>query len=153
MSTKQIAIGCDHRGLELKEKVKNILTTNSYTCKDVGCFTEESVDYPDIAELVCDSIINGESDRGILICSTGAGMSIAANKVNGIRAVLCFDSFLALRARQHNDANVLCLASSVNPDSLQDIVISFLTGTFEGDRHLRRVDKIKAIESRNRQSC
>ena len=149
MSTKQIAIGCDHRGLELKEKVKNILTTNSYAYKDFGCFTEESVDYPEIAELGCDSIINGDSDRGILICSTGAGMSIAANKVNGIRAVLCFGRCLALRERQHKNANVLCLASTVNPDSLQDIVISFLAGNFEGDRHLRRIDKIKAIESRN----
>ena len=151
MSTKQIAIGCDHRGLELKEKVKNILTTISYTCKDVGCFTEESVDYPDIAELVCDSIINGESDRGLLICSTGAGMSIAANKVNGIRAVLCFDSFLALRARQHNDANVLCLASSVN-------LIHFRILSLFPHRHLQETgiyaaSKNKAIESRNRQSC
>ncbi len=153
MTTRHIAIGCDHRGLELKEKVKDILCSKGYSYKDFGCYTEESVDYPDIAELVCKSINNGESDSGILICSTGAGMSIAANKVNGIRAVLCFDSFLALRARQHNNANVLCLASSVNHDSIQDIVTSFMEGVFEGDRHQRRIDKIKAIESRNRQAC
>ena len=153
MIARHIAIGCDHRGLELKEKVKDILGSKGYSYKDFGCYTEESVDYPDMAELVCKSIKDGESDSGILICSTGAGMSIAANKMNGIRAVLCFDSFLALRARQHNDANVLCLASNVNPDSVRDIVYNFLDGIFEGDRHQRRIDKIKAIESRNRQAC
>ena len=148
-----IAAGCDHRGLELKEKVMRILHERGHTCKDFGCYTEEAVDYPDIAELVCNSIICGESDRGILICSTGAGMSIAANKVKGIRAVLCFDSFLALRARQHNDANVLCLASSVNPDSVNEIVVNFLDGIFEGERHQRRIDKIKAMEARNQPNC
>jgi ribose 5-phosphate isomerase B len=123
-----------------------LLTGKGHSYKDFGCYTEEPVDYPDIAQLVSKSIVSGESDRGILICSTGAGMSIAANKIKGIRAVLCFDSFLALRARQHNDANVLCLASSVNPDSLADIVTNFLEGTFEGGRHQRRIDKIKALE-------
>lgn len=148
-----IAIGCDHRGVSLKEDVKKFLMQKGHICKDCGTFTEDSVDYPDIAELVGDSVASGESDRGILICSTGAGMSIAANKVNGIRAVLCFDSFLALRARQHNDANVLCMAASVNPDSVQDIVANFLDGEFEGGRHQRRIDKIKAIEDRNHSSC
>jgi ribose 5-phosphate isomerase B len=142
----RIAIGCDHRGLALKESVMKLLTGKGHSYKDFGCYTEEPVDYPDIAELVSKSIVSGESDRGILICSTGAGMSIAANKIKGIRAVLCFDSFLALRARQHNDANVLCLASSVNPDSLADIVTNFLDGIFEGGRHQRRIDKIKALE-------
>jgi ribose 5-phosphate isomerase B len=148
-----IAIGCDHRGVALKEDVKKFLSEKGHTCKDCGTYSEDSVDYPDIAGLVCDSVASGESDRGILICSTGAGMSIAANKVNGIRAVLCFDSFLALRARQHNDANVLCMAASVNPDSLQDIVTNFLEGEFEGGRHQRRINKIKAIEERNRKGC
>jgi ribose 5-phosphate isomerase B len=142
----RIAIGCDHRGLALKETVMKLLNEKGHSYKDFGCHTEEPVDYPDIAELVSRSIVSGESDRGILICSTGAGMSIAANKIKGIRAVLCFDSFLALRARQHNDANILCLASSVNPDSLADIVTNFLEGTFEGGRHQRRIDKIKALE-------
>jgi len=153
MITMHIAIGCDHRGLALKEKVKKVLDEKGHGCKDFGSYTEEAVDYPDIAELVCNSIISGESDRGILICSTGAGMCIAANKVNGIRAVLCFDSFLALRARQHNDANVLCMASSVNPDLVQDIVTNFLDGIFEGGRHQRRIDKIKAIEASNQPNC
>lgn len=147
-----VAIGCDHRGLALKERVIRILHDKGHICKDFGSYTEEPVDYPDIAELVCNSIVNGESDRGILICSTGAGMCIAANKVNGIRAVLCFDGYLALRARQHNDANILCMASSVNPDSVPDIVANFMEGIFEGDRHQRRIDKIKAIEARNRQN-
>jgi ribose 5-phosphate isomerase B len=141
-----IAIGCDHRGLELKETVKKILKDNDCEYKDFGCFDENSVDYPDIAEAVSKSIVSAESERGILICSTGAGMCIAANKVNGIRAVLCFDSFLALRARQHNDANVLCLSASVNPDSVQDIVIINLKGEFEGGRNQRRIDKINSMK-------
>jgi ribose 5-phosphate isomerase B len=145
----RIAIGCDHRGLAVKEAVIKLLNEKGHIYKDFGCYTKEPVDYPDIAELVSNNVASGESDRGILICSTGAGMSIAANKVKGIRAVLCFDGFLALRARQHNDANVLCLASSVNPDVLRDIVTNFLDGVFEGGRHQRRLDKIKAIESRN----
>jgi ribose 5-phosphate isomerase B len=145
----RIGIGCDHRGLAVKEAVIKLLNEKGHIYKDFGCYTKEPVDYPDIAELVSNNVASGESDRGILICSTGAGMSIAANKVKGIRAVLCFDGFLALRARQHNDANVLCLASSVNPDVLRDIVTNFLDGVFEGGRHQRRLDKIKAIESRN----
>jgi ribose 5-phosphate isomerase B len=145
-----IAIGCDHRGIELKERVKKLLHDAGHDYKDFGCFDDKSVDYPDIAEAVSRSVVSEESERGILICSTGAGMSIAANKVNGIRAVLCFDSFLALRARQHNDANVLCLAASVNPDSVHDIVVNFIEGEFEGGRHQRRIDKIKAIEDSNR---
>ncbi len=149
----RIAIGCDHRGLSLKNSVINILKDKGHSYEDFGCYSEESIDYPDIAEAVAKSVISEESDCGILICSTGAGMSIAANKVNGIRAVLCFDSFLALRARQHNDANVLCLAASVNPDLLNDIVTNFLDGEFEGGRHQRRLDKIKAIEADNRLNC
>ena len=145
-----IAIGCDHRGIELKEKVKKLLHDTGHQYKDFGCYDDKCVDYPDIAEAVSRSIISKEAERGILICSTGAGMCIAANKVNGIRAVLCFDSFLALRARQHNDANVLCLAASVSPDSIRDIVTNFLEGVFEGGRHQRRIDKINAVENNNR---
>lgn len=149
----RIAIGCDHRGLELKESVKKLLHDTGHEYKDFGCYDDKSVDYPDIAEGVSRSVVSEETERGILICSTGAGMCIAANKVNGIRAVLCFDSFLALRARQHNDANVLCLAASINLDSVHEIVINFLVGIFEGGRHQRRIDKIKAIEDNNRLNC
>ena len=145
-----IAIGCDHRGVTLKEEVKKLLSEKGHTCKDFGTYTEDSMDYPDVAEPVCNSVTSGESDRGILICSTGAGMSISANKVNGIRAVLCFEGPLALLARQHNNANVLCMAASVNPEAVQDIVTNFLDGAFEGGRHQRRIDKIKAIEERNK---
>ena len=145
----RIAIGCDHRGLSLKEAVMKILTDRGYCYKDFGCYTVESVDYPDIAEVVCNSIISGEYDRGILICSTGIGISISANKINGIRAALCYDSFLAQRARQHNDANVLCLGAIVDRALLPDIVIGFLDGVFEGGRHQRRIDKIEAIEKKN----
>jgi len=144
-----IAIGCDHRGLSLKEAVIKILNDKGYCYKDFGCYTAESVDYPDIAQIVSKRVASGDYDRGILICSTGAGMSIAANKIKGIRAVLCYDSFVALRARQHNDANVLCLGAILDPVLLKDIVINFLDGVFEGDRHQRRIDKIKALENEN----
>jgi ribose 5-phosphate isomerase B len=145
----RIAIGCDHRGLTLKEAVIKILDDKGYCYKDFGCYTFESVDYPDIAHVVSEAVASGEYNRGILICSTGAGMSIAANKIKGIRAVLCYDSFVAMRARQHNDANVLCLGAILDQALLKDIVINFLEGVFEGDRHQRRIDKIKAIENRS----
>ncbi|MDD4873943.1 MAG: ribose 5-phosphate isomerase B [Dehalococcoidales bacterium] len=145
----RIAIGCDHRGLNLKSDVIKILTEKGHSFKDFGCCTEQSVDYPDIAEVVSESVASGEYDRGILICSTGVGISIVANKIRGIRAALCYDSFLALRARQHNDANVLCMGAILNKDLLPEIVINFLDGVFEGGRHQRRIDKIKTLENKN----
>ncbi len=141
----RIAIGCDHRGLGLKQSVIKLLTGAGHSYKDFGCDSDRPMDYPDIAAKVARSVAGGSFDRGILICSTGIGMCIAANKINGIRAALCFDSFCALRARQHNDANILCLAGEGKED-VSGVVNAFLEGEFEAGRHRRRVDKIKALE-------
>ncbi len=140
----RIAIGCDHRGLGLKPLVIKLITEAGHNYKDFGCYTADSVDYPDIARTVAESVARGEFEHGILICGTGIGMSIAANKVNGIRAALCHDVFSARRARQHNDANILCLAAEKG--QIPEIIEAFLTSEFEGERHSRRLDKIRAME-------
>ena len=142
----RIAIGCDHRGLTLKKEVIKIVTEAGHTYKDFGCFNTDSVDYPDVAEKVGKTVAKGEFDRGILICGTGIGMCIAANKVNGIRAAQCYDNFCATGARQHNDANIMCLGAEDAPKNLKEVVTTFLTTDFEGGRHENRVNKIMAIE-------
>jgi len=142
----RIAIGCDHRGLELKQEVIRIITAAGHSCEDFGCYTTESVDYPDIARKAGEAVASGNFERGILICSTGIGMSIAANKVKGIRAALCHNTFSALRARQHNNANTLCLGADVEHEPAAGIVNTFLTTEFEGGRHQNRVDKIERLE-------
>jgi ribose 5-phosphate isomerase B len=142
----RIAVGTDHRGLKPKDFVKKILLEAGYTCEDCGSFTEESVDYPDFALKVGKNVASGQSRFGILICDTGIGMSIAANKVKGIRAALCCDTFTAGRARKHNDANILCLSAQTDEKTMQEIIQIFLTTEFEGGRHQRRVDKIMAME-------
>lgn len=142
----RIAIGCDHRGLNLKQLVTRLITEAGHSYQDFGCYTIDSVDYPDIAKKVAEAVAAGDFERGILVCSTGIGMSIAANKVKGIRAALCHDTFSARRARQHNDANILCLGAEVEPEQVPGIVNAFLTCEFEGDRHQRRVNKIKDME-------
>ena len=142
----RIAIGCDHRGLELKQFIMKLVTEMGHSYKDFGSYTTEPVDYPDIAKEVAGAVASGEFERGILICDTGIGMSIAANKVKGIRAALCCDAFSARRARQHNDANILCLGAEVEQGQIAETVNAFLAGKFEGGRHQRRVDKIRAIE-------
>ncbi len=142
----RIAIGCDHRGLNLKQLSIKLITEAGHSYEDFGCYTDESVDYPDIAKKVAEAVAGGDFERGILICSTGIGMSIAANKVRGIRAALCHDAFTARRARQHNDANILCLSEFQAPDTVSEIVQTFLTSKFEGGRTLRRIDKIRAME-------
>ncbi len=141
-----IAIGCDHRGLNLKQSVVKLITEMGHSYDDCGCYTTDSVDYPDIAKKVAEAVARGEFERGILICDTGIGMSIAANKVRGIRAALCHDAFSARRARQHNDANILCLAAEGGQGQIPEIIEAFLAGEFEGDRHLRRLNKIRAME-------
>jgi ribose 5-phosphate isomerase B len=143
----RIAIGSDHRGLDFKQAVIRLITGAGHSCEDKGCYTTDSVDYPDIAREVAGAVAGGDFDYGVLICGTGIGMSIAANKVRGIRAALCHDAFTAARARQHNDANILCLAAEGNQSAAAEIVDIFLTTPFEGGRHLRRVNKIKAMES------
>lgn len=143
----RIAIGCDHRGFELKQFIIKLVTERGDSYQDFGSYTTESVDYPDIARLVAVAVARGEYQRGILICDTGIGMSIAANKVKGVRAALCHNEFTARRARQHLDANILCLGTKEELSTVRQIVDAFLTTPFEGGRHLRRVEKIQAMES------
>jgi len=143
----RIAIGSDHRGFALKEALKELLAELGHEWVDFGCQTEEPVDYPDIARPVAEAVAGGEYERGILICGSGVGMSIAADKVKGVRAALCGNSFTARLARRHNDANVLCLGSwCIGQGLAEDIVRVFLSEDFEGGRHARRLEKIRAIE-------
>jgi len=143
----RIAIGCDHKGLAYKDKIKTQLESLGHSWEDFGTFTEESVDYPDIARRVAEGVAAKKFDHGILVCTTGQGMSIAANKVPGVRAAVCSDTFSASRTRQHNDANVLCIGAWVVGEGLAlEIVKAYLAAEFGGGRHARRLDKIKAIE-------
>ncbi len=144
----RIAIGCDHRGVELKKTIINLLEATGHSYEDFGTYTTDSVDYPDIAKSVAEAVARGDFELGILICDTGIGMSIAANKVKGIRAATCYTTFNARRARRHNDANILCLGAGEEQvrEPVSEIVDAFLTTEFEGGRHQRRIDKIKAME-------
>lgn len=145
-----VAIGCDHGGYELKKEIIAHLTKKGVEFKDFGTYNGNSVDYPDIAKLVCKSILSGECENGILVCGTGIGISIAANKHKGIRAAVCSDEFSAKFTRLHNDANVLCLGGRVvGPGLACELVDIFLSTGFEGGRHALRVDKITAIENEN----
>lgn len=142
----RIAIGCDHRGLNLKQSIITLISQMEHSYEDLGCYTTDSVDYPDIAKRVAERVAGGDFERGILICDTGIGMSIVANKVKGIRAALCHNAFSAHRARQHNDANILCLGAGEEQDTVREIVEAFLSSKFEGGRHLQRLNKIRAME-------
>ena len=142
----RIAVGCDHRGLDAKQLVMELVESAGHIAEDYGSFNEDPVDYPDIAKVVAEAVVAGKVGLGILICNTGIGMSISANKVKGIRAALCCNTFMAGRARQHNDANILCLSTEMEPDLLASVVETFLAIDFEGGRHLRRVEKITALE-------
>ena len=144
----RIAIGSDHRGFTLKELVFKILSEQGYSYHDFGCYSEESVDYPDVAAEVAESVAGGDFDRGVLLCGTGIGMCIVANKVNGIRAAQCYDAFTAKRARLHNDAQICCLAAEEGKARVPAILETFLTTDFEGDRHITRLNKIREIEKR-----
>ena len=143
-----IAIGCDHGGYELKLAVESYLNNRKIEFTDCGC-KGEKVDYPDIAEKVCEKITSGECDRGILLCGTGIGMSMCANKIKGIRAAVCGDTYSAKYTRLHNDANVLCMGGRVTGAGLAlEIVAEFLDNGFEGDRHVARLDKMKKLEGK-----
>jgi ribose 5-phosphate isomerase B len=138
----KIVIGCDHGGFELKKKIVELLIQENCEILDVGCDSADSVDYPDFANTLCKAVQNQEADRGILVCGTGIGMSIAANRFNGIRAALCHEQFTARMSREHNDSNVLCIgARVVGPDLAVEIVRTWLSAKFGGDRHQRRLDK------------
>jgi ribose 5-phosphate isomerase B len=142
----KIVVGCDHRGLDFKKEVIGMVNRMGHTAEDFGAYTAEAVDYPDVARKVAQAVAAREFDFGILICGTGIGVSIAANKVSGIRAALCCDAFMAGRARQHNDANVLCLGAERGLEGVEEIVKTFLTTPFEGGRHQRRVDKMSRMD-------
>ena len=144
----RIAVGNDHRGCNLKETVIKVIMEAGHTLHDFGCYTDDAVDYPDIAAQVAEGIVRGEFDRGILICATGIGMCIAANKVRGIRAAQCYDVFTAHRARLHNNAQICCLAAEEEDTKVKVIVADFLKTEFEGGRHQKRLDKIKEIEDK-----
>jgi ribose 5-phosphate isomerase B len=144
----RIALGCDHRGFKLKQAIMEFLQQSGYSYHDFGCYSTESVDYPDFAQKVGNAVASGEFDRGILICDTGIGMCIAANKIKGIRAALCHDTFTAKRARLHNDANILCLrGENIEVNEAREIVKTYLSTTFEGGRHIPRLNKIKVLET------
>jgi len=143
-----IAIGGDHRGLDIKKLVIKLVTAAGHSYEDFGCYTCDSVDYPDIASKVSEAVVKGDFDHGILICGTGIGMCIAANKVKGVRAALCHNAFSSRRARLHNDANICCLAAEEEKAQIPAIIEAFLTTEFEGGRHQDRLNKIRAIEER-----
>lgn len=144
----KVAIGADHGGVHLKAAIKALLDELNVAYTDFGTDLEASVDYPDIAEPVAKAVAAGEYDRGILICGTGIGIGIAANKVAGIRAALCHDTFSAHASREHNNANILTMGERViGPGLAGDIVKIWLTTEFEGGRHERRVAKIAELEA------
>lgn len=145
----KVAIASDHGGLRIKEELKSLLDELGLDYEDFGCNCEESVDYPDYALPVAEKVAAGECDRGILICGTGIGMSIAANKVKGIRCALVHDTFSAKATREHNDSNVLAMGERViGPGLAREIAKVWLETSFEGGRHTRRLDKINDMEQK-----
>ena len=147
-----ITIASDHGAVELKDEVKMVLHEFSdVRVTDIGTFGKEAVDYPDIAEKVCADVVSGKSDRGIVLCGTGIGISIAANKIDGIRAALCTDVYSAIMARKHNDANVLALGGRVTGfGPAGEIVRAWVRTEFEGGRHARRVEKMMALQDKKK---
>ncbi|PDO10393.1 MAG: ribose 5-phosphate isomerase B [Candidatus Reconcilbacillus cellulovorans] len=146
----KIAVGSDHAGFRLKEEIVAFLRSLGHEVEDVGCACEESVDYPDFALPVCEKVLAGQVDRGVLICGTGIGMTIAANKIPGIRCALAHDTYSARMTREHNDSNVLALgARIIGPGLAQEIVRVWVETAFSGqERHCARVDKIRKLEQR-----
>lgn len=143
----RMVIGADHAGLLLRDVVKTALFARGIEVNDLGPQDTTPVDYPDQAVKVCAELTSGRADLGVLVCGTGIGMSIAANKLKGIRAALCTSEFEARFSREHNDANVLCLGGRVTGPGLAEAILSAFVGTqFEGGRHARRVDKLKALD-------
>lgn len=145
----RVALGSDHAGWDLKEELKKFLSVNKIDYKDFGCYNEEPCDYPDYTVKVCEAVLSTGFDRGVLVCGTGIGMSIAANKMRGIYAALVDNTFSALRARTHNDSNVLVLPGALIGKKLgTEILNIWLAGKYEGGRHDKRIKKIKDIESK-----
>ena len=145
----KIAIGCDHGGFEHKNAIRDHLTERGFEVCDYGIYEEKSVDYPDVAVKAANSIVSGECELGILVCGTGIGMSLAANKVKGIRAAACSEHFSAKYTRLHNNANILCLGGRViGIGTALELADIFVDTEFEGGRHQRRIDKISEIENK-----
>ena len=143
----KIAMACDHGGLELKETIKQHLTERGFEVEDFGTYTKDSCDYPDYARPAAEAVASGACERGILVCTTGIGVSITANKVKGVRCALLSDPVSARLTRQHNDTNMMALGQGfVGPMLALQIVDTWLDTAFEGGRHQRRIDKISAIE-------
>ncbi len=143
-----VAIGSDHGGFQLKEEIKKLLAEENIAFEDFGTHSAQSVDYPDIAQTVGEAVVSGQYTRGILICGTGIGISIAANKIKGIRAALCHDVFSAKMTREHNDTNILAMGERViGPGLARMIVSTWLATEFVGGRHAARVEKISQLES------
>ncbi len=139
-------IGADHAGIDIKQYVKELFEAKGHEVIDLGPFSKERVDYPDYAQKVCQEVLKNEGSKGILICGSGIGMSMAANKFDGIRAALCHNEYSAKMAREHNDANVICLGERVSGyGMIEAIVEAWLSASFEGGRHTNRVEKINAL--------
>jgi ribose 5-phosphate isomerase B len=150
---KVVALGADHGGYELKEQLKNYLRDWGYTFLDLGTSSTDAADYPDFAEAVANAVVRGDAWRGVVIDSAGIGSAIAANKVPGARAALCYDRATARNSREHNDANLLSLgARLISAEVAREILAVWLETPFAGGRHQRRVDKIRAIEERHRKA-
>lgn len=144
-----ICIASDHGALELKTSLLEYLASRDIAFEDIGTYESDSVDYPDFAEKAAEAVLSGKAESGILLCGTGIGMSIAANKIDGIRAALVTDPFMAQMAKEHNNANILVLGGRVlKPEALPAIVGAWLDSTFEAGRHQQRLDKIAALEKR-----
>jgi len=143
-------IGADHAGVDFKEFIKELFEKRGYEIIDMGPLTKDRVDYPDFAQKVCEKVVLDKESQGILICGSGIGMSIAANKFNGIRAALCHNEYSAMVARQHNDANILCLGERVSGKGIVEAIIdSWIDNSFEGGRHKGRVEKIDALSKKD----
>lgn len=143
----KIVLGCDHGGLNIKNAVIEYLKLNNIEYTDFGCYTDESVDYPEYAYKVATAVVDNMNTLGILCCGTGIGISMAANKVKGIRAAVCTNEFMAEMTRRHNNSNILCMGGRIiDEDTAVKLASLFINTEFEGDRHTRRVDMITAIE-------
>ena len=144
----RISLGSDHRGISIRPRLIQTLESHGYTCSDEGAFGKKPSDYPDIAAAVARKVSSGEADRGILICGTGIGMAITANKFEGVRAAPCYEKVMVEMSRRHNDVNVLCLPGDMMGDRpVDELVLLWLKTEFEGGRHARRIEKIRDLES------
>lgn len=149
----KISVASDHRGLQIKARILQALKASGYDVVDEGAYSEDASDYPDFAGVVGQKISSGQIDRGILICGTGIGMAITANKFKGVRAAACYDEVTMEVSRRHNDLNVLCLGGDMIGDrNIDDLILLWLRTEFEGGRHSRRIDKINLIEGDDSQS-